>query len=205
MKKILIIANIVLAVAVAALYVLYFTGNCNKKGVESTISERASDLPSGSIVYIQIDSLINGLDLFHALRSDFEAKYKAVEDDLTRRGRVFERDYLDFSDKVQKGLLTRSQAETQSNQLESRQRELQQYGEQKQMELAEEEQVMLNNVLYEIKTFLLAYNQEYHFSLIFTTSGAPGTIIIGEAALDITKDVVNGLNAQYAAQQNRRR
>ena len=200
MKRTLLIANIVLAVAVVALYILFFTGHCTKKGAGLSHVESITDLPAGTIVYVQIDSLVNELDLFHALRTEVEAKIKMIDDDLTRKGRAFERDYLDFNDKIQKGLLTRSQAETQGAQLETKQRELQQYSQQKQMELEEEQQVMLNNVLNEIKVFLAAYNQEHNFSLILTTSAATNNVIVGNSALDITKDVIIGLNAKYAAQ-----
>jgi len=200
MKRTLLIANIVLAVAVAALYILFFTGNCTKKGTGLTNVEKGAELPVGAIVYIQIDSLVNELDLFHALRVDLEAKAKVINDDLTKKGRAFERDYIDFTEKVQKGLITRSQAETQGAQLESRQRELQQFSQQKESELAEEEQVMLNNVINEIKTYLSIYNQEHNFALILTTSGLPGSIIEGDTSLDITKDIIAGLNAKYATQ-----
>ena len=204
MKRILLIANIVLAAAVVALYVLFFTNQPNKNN-DQIFSGAASELPSGAIVYLQLDTLLNGLDLFHALRTDFEAKVKVVNDDLTKQGRAWERDAADFTDKIQKGLLTRSQGETMQAQLEARQRELQQYSQQKEMELAEEEQVMLNNVINEIQTYLIIYNQEHNFSLIFTTSGAPGTIVNGDPSLNITKDVMTGLNSKYASQRNARR
>jgi len=205
MKRIPLITNIVLAVAIVVLYVLFFT--CRpEKSIHSPLSTGSTtELPEGSIVYIQIDTLLNGLDLFHALRVDLEAKAKVIEDDLTKKGRTFERDYNDFVDKVQKGLLVRSQQETQANQLESRQRELQQYSQQKQMEIAEEEQVALNNVINEIQIFLSVYNKEHNYSLILTTSGAPGTIMVGDSSLDITKDVLAGLNEQYAAQRSKRK
>ena len=204
MKRISLIVNIVLIVAVVALYVLYFTDS-GKKTIPLVDPETMVNLPAGSIVYVQIDSLINELDLFHELRSDLEVKAKAVDDDLSKKERAFERDAIDFNEKYQTGRLTSSQAQTQSAQLDNRQRELQQYSQQKQMELAEEQQVMLNNILYEIQTYLTAYNLEHNFSLIFSTSGNPGSIIIGNAALDITKAVITGLNAQYAAQNSRRR
>jgi len=205
MKRILLIANIVLAVAVAALYVLFFTGHCNKNSAGLPHVEGASDIPSGAIVYIQIDSLIDKLDLYHDLKNDLEAKAKVIDDDLTKKGRAFERDYLDLNEKVQKGLLTRSQIETQSAQLEARQRDLQQFSQQKQMELEEEVQVMNNNVFNEVKIFLSTYNQEHNFSLILATSGTPGTIMEGSTSLDITKEVVSGLNAKYATQRNRKK
>ena len=205
MKRFLLIANIVLTVAVAALYVFFFTAFCQKKSAGLTVPEGVADIPAGTIVYLQIDSLISSLDLFHDLRSDWEVKAKKADDDLTKQARAFDRDYNDWLEKAQKGLITTSQRETQATQLESRQRELQQLSQQKQMELAEEEQVVLNNVLNEINIYLTTYNQEHNFTLILTTSGNPGTIIVGNPSLDITKDIITGLNARYAAQRNRKK
>ena len=203
MKRILLIANCVLAAAVVALYVLYFTNQSNKTSHSQIFTETASELPSGSIVYFHLDSLLNGLELFQALRSDLEVKVKAADDDLNKKGRAFERDATDFQDKVQKGLLTTIQRQTQQAQLETRQRELEQYVQQKQMEIAEEEQVMMNNVLNEINLFIAAYNLEHNFSLILTTNGNPGAVISGNPSLNITKDVMTGLNAQYASGKKR--
>ena len=206
MKRILLIANIVLAAAVVALYILFFTGSCHTKGAAGLASvESTTDLPVGAIVYVQIDSLVNELDLFHSLKSDWEAKVKVIDDDLSKKARAFERDAADFTDKVQKGLMTRSQAETQNAQLEARQRDLQQYSQQKGAELEEEQQVMLNNVLNEIRLFLAAYNQEHNFALIFSTSATTNNVLVGNSALDITKDVIAGLNAKYAAQVGKKK
>ncbi|MCL1973675.1 MAG: OmpH family outer membrane protein, partial [Bacteroidetes bacterium] len=89
-------------------------------------------------------------------------------------------------------------------QLENRQRDLQQYAEQKQMELAEEQQVMINRVFYELTAFLESYNQEHGHALILTTSASTNNILIGNNDLDITKAVADGLNNQYAAQNKKK-
>ena len=205
MKRISIMVNIVLAVAVVALYALYFTDKCHKNSAGSTAEGSAVELPSGSIVYIQLDSLLGQFDFFHALKSELEAKAKVIDDDLTKRGRAFERDYIDFTEKVQKGLLTRSQMESQGAQLENRQRDLEQFAQQKRAELAEEEQVMINKVFYELNTYLESYNKEHDFALILSTSAASNNVMSGSSkSLDITKEVAAGLNAQYAVQNKKR-
>ena len=204
MKKISLIANIVLAVAITVLYAFYFSDRGRKAGTEPTMESTAVELPSGSIVYFDLDSLMNQLDLFHALRNDLEAKTKVIDDDITKKGRAFERDYNDFVDKAQKGYLTNSQREAQGTQLENRQRELQQFIEQKQMELAEEQQVMINRVFYELKSFLEAYNQEHNYSLILSTSAATNSVLTGDRSLNITKEIANGLNDQYILQNKKK-
>lgn len=198
MKKTSLIITVLLALAVAALYVLHFTGIGTGKPAAVESEPGLSEVPTGNIVYIRMDSLLNKYDLFLDLQTDLNAKARIVEDDLTKKGRAFENDVTNFQEKVQKGLITRSQAETQQNQLASRQQELEQFAQQKQMELAEENQVMLNRVLDALKTFLAEYRVLNNYDLILTTDGNSNTIIEGTTALDITKDVVEGLNQEYA-------
>ncbi len=198
MKKTSLIITVLLALAVAALYVLHFTGIGTGKPAAVETEPGLSEVPTGNIVYIRMDSLLNKYDLFLDFQTHLNAKARIVEDDLTKKGRAFENDVTSFQEKVQKGLITRSQAETQQNQLASRQQELEQFAQQKQMVLAEENQVMLNRVLDALKTFLAEYRVLNNYDLILTTDGNSNTIIEGTTALDITKDVVEGLNREYA-------
>ncbi|MDD4919849.1 MAG: OmpH family outer membrane protein [Bacteroidales bacterium] len=198
MKKSSLIITILLALSVAVLYVLHFTGLGTGKSIVDKSDTLGSETPSGSIVYIRIDSLLNTYDFFLELQADLAEKARIVEEDLNKKGRAFENDVNNFQGKVQKGLITRSQAETQQSQLAARQQELEQYAQQKQMELTEENQVMLNRVLDALKTFLAEYRVMKNYDLILTTDGNSNTVIDGVTSLDITKDVVEGLNLEYA-------
>lgn len=152
---------------------------------------------AGSIVYIQIDSLINHYDMFNDLNSELETKLQAIQDDLTKKGNAWEKSATDFQNKLNKGLLTRSQAEEQQQNILQRQRELQELTQQKQMEMQEEQAVMQRKVMDAIQTYLNTYNQSRKYSLILTTSGVTNTVIVGNPSLDITQDVLNGLNQEY--------
>lgn len=198
MKKSSLIITILLALSIAVLYVLHFTGLGTGKSIADKSDTQGSEAPSGSIVYIRIDSLLNAYDFFLELQADLAAKARIVKEDLNKKGRAFENDVTNFQDKVQKGLITRAQAETQQAQLAARQQELEQYAQQKQVELAEENQVMLNRVLDALKTFLAEYRLLKNYDLILTTDGTSNTVIEAVSSMDITKDVVEGLNREYS-------
>jgi outer membrane protein len=199
MKKSLLIVNVVLAIAVVVLYVFHFCVN-NEKSHASVITNADGSsvvAAEGSIVYIQIDSLVNSYDMFHDLKNEFEAKAKVAEDDLTKRGRSFEREAKDFQEKVQKGLITRSQAEELQIKLQQKQQSLQQYAENLRMEMAEEEAVMLRRIYDAVQTYLADYNKDRNYSLIISTSGTTNVILQGSSSLNITNDVLKGLNSSY--------
>ncbi|MEZ7884400.1 hypothetical protein SDC9_136259 [bioreactor metagenome] len=199
MKNVSLIFNVVLTVAVIALFVLHFSSR--SKQSQSTTSE-VSAAPSGSIVYIQIDSLMKQYDMFNDLKSELENKAQTIQDDLSKKGRAFERDVNDFKEKVQKGLITRAQAEGLQQQLASREQELQGLSQQKQMEMAEEEGVLVRKVMDALNKYLAKYNQEKKFALIITTSGTTNTVITADSTFNITKEVVAGLNDEYIKTKN---
>jgi outer membrane protein len=198
MKKILLIVNAILVLAVGGLYVLHFA--CNGKSTPNNATGIVSEgeiAPAGSIVYLQIDSLVNNYDMYHDLRSELEVKVKGMEDDLSKRSKSFERNVNDYKEKIQKGLVTRSQAEQLEQQLGQKQQELATYSERLRNELAEEEAVMLRRIYDAITTYLNSYNVDHNYSLIISTNASTNTIIQGHPNLDITKDVLVGLNATY--------
>ena len=201
MKNASLILNSVLAVAVVVLYVLYFT---SKPGSSNSSQSVGSVAAAGSIVYIQIDSLMNQYDMFNDLKSELESKAQVIQDDLSKKGRAFERDYKDWGDKIQKGLVTRAQAETQQQQLGMRQQELQSLSQQKQMEMAEEERVLVNKVMESLHTYLKVYNKEKNFSVIINSSATMNTVLQADSTLNITRDVVSGLNNEYIKTKSKR-
>lgn len=195
--------KLILAVAVAAVVC-----SCNATGNTATTqtsnpAQTGAVAPQGSIVYIQLDSLINQYDMFNDLRSELESKAQAIQDDLTKKGRSFESAVKDFQTKIEKGLLTRSQAEEQQQKLAEREQNLQSLSQQKQYEMAEEEAVMSRKVMDAVNTFLKKYNEEKGYALILTTSAASNTVIVGNPALDITNDVLAGLNDEYIKSKNK--
>ncbi len=201
MKKVNLTLNIVLLLAVAVLYVLHFTGN----KTDNTVSSEDSRITAGSgdIVYINLDTLVNQYDMYNDLRTELESKVSAIDNDLNKKGRALENDVKSFEDKMQKGLLTYSQAESMRNDLMTRDQELRNLSQQKQMELANEESVMYNRVMDAIKTYVDNYNKEKQYSLILTTTAATNSVINGEQGRNITNEIINGLNQEYIKNRNK--
>ena len=69
----------------------------------------------------------------------------------------------------------------------------------KQQEMAEEQQVMMNQIANAIAEFVKEYNQTHQYAMILSTSGniLSTPVVCGDARLDITEDLLAGLNAAY--------
>ena len=199
MKHTPLILSIIAVVAAVAALILSLTTPKNSKPVESTDGIQAV---AGDIVFLRLDTLMMQYDMYSDLQSAFEAKAQTVDSDLNKKARKLESDIKNFENQINKGLLTRSAAEQQNNSLQQRQANLQNEAAQKQQELAEESQVLLNQVMYAIQTYLEEYNKEHNFAAILTTTAASNVVMVGAPALDITQEIVDGLNAEYIKTRN---
>ena len=188
--------------SVLALTAVIFSA-CDKNGKtneEQKTAETAAAVAVTSdnpVAFINIDSLVSKYDMYLDLRAEYEVKAKKVETELTSKGRSLERDVRDFQDKIQKGLMTRSQAMTAEESLNKRQQAFVEQRDKALGELGEEEQVMLNKIHYSIVEFLKEFNSDFRYSMIISNTGG-GPILNANPALDITKDVLEGLNKKYA-------
>ena len=194
MKKTLLIFGVAAAVALAA--------SCNQNNGTTTQAAPAQDSTAvaGSIVYFNMDKILEGYDMANDLNSVFETKTSGIQAEIDRRGKKLEKDANDFQNKVDKGLLTTSVAQAQYQKLQQQQQEYQEYAVRKQQEMAEEQQVMMNQIANAIAEFVTEYNETHQYALILSTSGnilSTPVVCCGDARLDITEDFLAGLNAAY--------
>lgn len=191
--------KLLLAASVAA---LLFAG-CNKtKSEANAVPDETSGgtAQSAAVAYINIDSLVSKYDMYTDLRAAFEAKAKKADGELTAKGRSLERDLKDYQEKVQKGLITRAQAQTIEESLTQKQQAFVDSRDRVLAEVGEEEQVMLNQIQHSITEYLKEFNSDFKYSMIISTT-ANGPILNADPSLDITKLVLEGLNKKHAATQ----
>ena len=162
------------------------------------ISAQGTMATTTPVAYIEIDSLVSSYDLYNKLRSAYEKKVAKVEKELTSKGRSFEKDVLEFREKVEKGLVTRSQATKMEQTLQQKQQDLVKNRDALLQEMSEEEQVMLNNIQYNIVEYLKEFNSDKRYGVIISTSAA-GPILNADPSLNITAQVLEGLNKKYAS------
>jgi outer membrane protein len=176
------------------------TVSCKNQKTEVTESETTESIAGkGDIVYFNLDRILEEYDMANDLRSVVETKINSINQEVNRRGSKLEKDIKEFQDKIDKGLLTRSTAEVQSGNLQKRQNEFQQFAAQKQQEIAEEQQVMMNQLADAIHSYLVKYNEDKQFAMILTTQGniLPAPVAVADTDLDVTDDILTGLNAEY--------
>lgn len=177
---------------------------CNS-GNKATSETNGSESTKGTIVYFNLDDVLLKYDMANDLRSVFETKVEGINNEINRRGSKLEKDITSFQDKINKGLLVQSVAQAQQEKLQQQQVEYQNYVNEKNQEIAEENQVMTNQIADAIKNFLEKYNEEKNYAMIITCQGEilPLPVAVGDKNLDITEDILEGLNADYVKQKEK--
>ena len=203
MKKLPLILSILALAGVIALAIVNFTKGDAKKPAAVETSDAAA--LKGEIVYFNMDRVLQEYDMANDLSSVFQTKANSIGEEITRRQNRLQRDANSFQDKVNKGLMTQSTAQVQYQKLQEQDQSFQTYAAQKQQEIAEEQQVMMNQIFDAIKTFVDQYNQEMGYAMILVTQGdiLPAPVVTGEASRDITDALIEGLNAAYVQQKGK--
>lgn len=200
MKNTSLILSIISLVAVVAFGIVSLTkGGKTADQAEGQAVEAVAC--EGAIVYIDLDRILMEYDMANDLRSVVETKVQNIQAEVNRRGTKLEKDVKAFQEKMEKGLMTRSVAEVQSQKLQQQEQEFNVYAAQKQQEIQEEQVVMMNQLGDAIKTFLDKYNEEKQYAMILTNQGG-APVITGDAALNVTDDVLAGLNEEYIKTKN---
>lgn len=196
MKKILLAASAVALLAAA--------GCADKKGTSTAVSgaDTVTVAASASVAYFNLDTLLTKYDMYIDMRSAYEEKVQKADAELTSKGRAWERNVRDYQEKVQNGLVTRAQAQTIEENLNKQQQAFVSHRDKVMGEMAEEEQVMLNQIQYSITEYLKEFNKDYQYGVILSTTTA-GPIFNADPKLDITTVLLEGLNKKYASEKGK--
>ena len=180
----------------AALVALAVSCN-NAPATTEAASEAAAT--KGAIVYFNLDTVLNEYDMANDLQSVVDTKVQSINEEVNRRGNKLQSDVNAFQEKIDKGLLTRSVAEVQSQKLQQQQADFQNYAAQKQQEIYEEQSVVANQIYDAVKTFVDKFTADKGYALVLATQGdiLPVPVVAGSADLNVTQEIINGLNEEY--------
>ena len=181
--------------------------SCNNSSSQNAADNAQTDevaAAAGSIVYFNLDTILRDYDMANELRSVVETKVNSINQEVTRRRNKLEKDINAFSDKLNKGLLTQSVAQTQNQKLIEQQQSFENYAAQKQQEILEEQQVMMNQLADAINNYIQEFNAEKKYAMIIATQGdiLAAPVVAGDPDLDITDTLLEGLNAAYVKEKN---
>ncbi|MBA4241567.1 MAG: hypothetical protein C0448_12640 [Sphingobacteriaceae bacterium] len=204
MKNISLIINGVLAIAVAILfYQVHSLKNdvtvSSDEGTEKTevkpVVVSNTTLADSKIAYVNTDSINEHYDYIADFTKVIRNKKATLESQMQSMTAKFQQDYEAFQQSAQAGVAPQAELQKQQANLERQQQELANKELQMQnlgIEL-EEKNMELNK---SVKDYLVKINNG-RFDYILSYSDLMPTILLTNPKLDITTEVLNGINEEY--------
>lgn len=189
--------NLLLAGAVVAAATTFV--NCTGAQQPQPVAECVVQGAQGiKIAFVDIDSLLTNYELSKNINKEMLRKEENMRMTLSEKARDIQADIDDFQRKIQNNVYaTQKRAEDEQNRILKRREDYDRLSERLAGELATESQK--NNVILHdsINAFLKDYNSKKGYDLIISRVG--DNLLYANSALDITSEVIKGLNERYQA------
>jgi len=184
----------------AAALITTFTA-CQNKEAKTTETKKTDNTTavvstSEKIVYVNSDSLLTKYEYFKDLKVKFEGKTKNAQADMQAKGQAFQREVAQYQQSAQ--TLSADQRKSTEERLARKQQELQTY-QQNAGGALQNEQAVENEKLYDkVAAYLKVYAKEKGYKMVLTYSKGNSAILFADESLDVTSEVIKGLNAEYS-------
>ncbi|MCF0187817.1 MAG: OmpH family outer membrane protein, partial [Bacteroidaceae bacterium] len=189
MKDLKLVRNGLLAATAAMLMA------CN--GQKAETAAPAATVTSGDlkIAYVEIDSLMSQYQFCKDYTLLLTKKGENARATLNQKAKNLEADAQDFQRKLQNNAYTQERAQQENDRLVKLQQDLQELQERLALEL-DQETAGYNNALRDsLQSFLKVYNKDKGFNIILSKAG--DNMLLADPNMDITAEVVAGLNKNY--------
>ena len=196
-SKILIACNAILLLGLIGIYVIHFTGFGTKSKVNADATEPLIKEGGLTVAYVNTDTLLAKYE--YAI--DMEKELYAYKDQQEAYGRKqmeqFQNDYQDYLKNGASMTLTQQQKkEAELKQRAEKMSTLEQELSAKILERQMSENTKLLNAIFAYIREYNAANQQFDIILRKTFNDSPTLYV--NPAMDITDEIVNGLNEEYA-------
>ena len=180
------------ALAIAAMMV-----SCNNQSPKMDDQPAAASSSDGlKIAYVEVDSLMTQYTFAKDYSVTLQKKSNNARNTLNQKGNALQAAAANFQQKLNNnGFQSREQAASQQAAIERQQRDLQELQARLENELASETAKFNEALRDSLQNFLKVYNKDKKYDLILAKSG--DNILIADKKLDVTQDVINGLNKRY--------
>lgn len=200
MKNASLAINALLFVAVALLYYLHFKSPSAPaapvKKLETTTAPTGSGADNSIIAYVNQDTLNAKYLLHKEIVKSLEDKQKKADTEMNNRMMAFEKEMRDAQSKAQ--TLSPNQLQELQMKMAKKENDIRVFGDEATKKILKEQETRNNEYTSKVRAFLTEYVKNKPYRIVFGyTQNA--MIYYGDPGLDITNEVVEGLNAAYNA------
>ncbi|WP_455586750.1 OmpH family outer membrane protein [Bacteroides sp.] len=202
MKRINCLIN---GLAALALIVLFSqcAGKADTKTTTTTDGETAAATVSGDlkIAYVEVDTLLSKYNFCIDLNEAMMKKEENIRMTLNQKAAALDKDQKEFQKKYENNaFISPERAQQEYNRLMKMQQDLQALQNKLTNELAAENQKNSLQLRDSINVFLKEYNKTRGYNLILSNTGFDN-LLYADPSFNITKEIIDGLNARYTSKK----
>lgn len=164
---------------------------------DSSASPALQSDAAPNIVYINGEILNEEYEFISAKYEELEKEQMRIESQIERKMRAAEERYLELEG--QAPTMTPSQIEQAQIELQQLQEDIARFQEKAASDFRKKEEKTQEAFFRNIQSFLEGYNEEKQYDYILTYQ-IGGQVLLANDSLDVTREVVDGLNAAYRSQ-----
>ncbi|WP_029283281.1 OmpH family outer membrane protein [Pedobacter sp. R20-19] len=173
---------------------------CQNKDTKTTETKKTDSTTaavsvSDKIVFVNQDSLLTKYDYYKDLKNKFEKKTKDAQSDLQSKQQAYQREVTQYQQSA--GSLSADQRKSTEERLGRKGQELQAYQQNAGGALQNEQAVETEKLYDKVAGYLKNYSKEKGYKMVLTFSKGNSAILFADESLDITSEVIKGLNAEY--------
>ena len=203
-KNLSLFINIVLLAAVGYLYYYNFSGR--KTHTLSLADDNPKILSNNNytgspIAYVELDSLNENITYIKQKRKELEIEQKSIESEWENAYKGLEAQKNNF---LKKGAsITQEEAQQFQGQLMAQQQQIDGRKQLLSQKLGEKNFSFMDDIQKRLKEFLTAYNKDKKYMYILTSGTGLDYMVYKDSSLNITNDVIKGMNEKMKAITNR--
>ncbi len=201
MKNLSLVLNMLLLLAVGYLYYYDFSGK-KTEAVAANLSSNHFNADSSNwqrppLAYVELDSLNEKITVIKEKRRELEVEMKAIEQEQENEYRGLQAQKDNF---LKKGAaITQEEAQAFQNKLLDQQQRIDARKQELSQKLNEKSFGIMEGIQKQLKDFLTEYNKDKKYMYIFTTGTGLDYMVFKDSSLNITNDVIRGMNAKMKA------
>lgn len=183
---------------------MLFTSCDNKKGSTTAKTDSKTTTatpaatgtaPSGKIAYVNMDTLNVKYEYLKAKRAELEKETMQLDGEIGRMTQNLQNEYIAFQKKAQAGTVTQAEGDAAQKRLGNMQQSIEARKQTLGTQLMKKQEAVNKELQTRLDTYLAKYNEDKHYDYILSYSQG-GPIMFANKSLDITEEVVKGMNAE---------
>lgn len=194
------VTKIALGVVCAALMAACDTIDKPNTTATTTAATTEEGVVAPDVVYVNSDSLLANYEYFKEARTRLQGKSQKAEQELRNKAEAFQNEVNRYQQSAQ--TMSADQRQATEQRLAQKQQQLQTLNQNEGNKIATEESEEMKKIYDKVEAYLQTISADKGYKMVLTYSRGNSAILYGDNSLDITQDVLSGLNDRYKVEQD---